>query len=152
MTEYRAIRGYCPASRWDAGSISVYAALQWAAALWEVGHPRSAIRREMKRWGLSSVSRQAVGTLSQGYQRRVLLAMSLLMTPTVWIVDRPFEALDGQWRVQVQTLLTLVLSRPNDIGVPKIVILGDATPEDLPAAMRMSVVPGSALTIGHLER
>lgn len=31
--------------------------------------------------GMTSVAKEAVGPLSQGYQRRVLLAMGLLMTP-----------------------------------------------------------------------
>lgn len=151
MATYRAVRGYCPAELWDARTMTVASALQWMAALWEVLNPAQAVRREVARWGLDRVARQRIGTLSQGYQRRVLLAISLLMSPSVWLVDRPFEALDMEGRVLVQTLLASVLSRPSGVGWPDLVVLADADPEDLPAPVRMSALPESSLTIGYAE-
>ncbi len=152
LDEYRAVRGYCPAARWDARAMTVESALQWMAALWEVSKPERAVVREMARWGLGPVARQRIGTLSEGYQRRVLLATSLLMSPVVWMVDRPFEALDAEGRVLVQTLLAGVLSGTTALVWPKLAVLADADPEDLPAPIRMSPVSGSNLTIGRMER
>lgn len=152
LEEYRAVRGYCPAARWDARTMTVASALRWMAALWQVSNAEQAVRREMARWGLDPVARQRIGTLSQGYQRRVLLATSLIMSPTVWMVDRPFEALDAEGRVLVQTLLAGILSGTTGIGWPDLAVLADVDPEDLPAPVRTSSVRGSDLTIGRLDR
>ena len=149
LDEFRACRGYCPAERWDARTMTVRTTLRWTAVLWGVERPEAAAVREEMRWGLRECAAERVALLSQGYQRRVLLASSLVMSPEVWLVDRPYEGLDLEGRVTMQTVLAAVLT--GEPGVPRLAVLADATAEDLPAALQTAPMGGGGLTLGRLS-
>lgn len=149
LDDYRANRGYCPAARWEARTMTVQSALQWAAVLWGVQRPVEHAIREQRRWGLCECAGERVASLSQGYQRRVLLAASLVMAPAVWLVDRPFEALDLEGRVTLQTLLAAAMA--GEPGVPRLVVMADAAPETLPASLHALPMSGSRLVLGRLS-
>ena len=71
------------------------------------------------------------------------------MTPPRGRSTDRFEALDVEGRVLIQTLLTPVLVGQGDVGVPKIVVLADVDPKDLPTAARMAVCTAATRRSGR---
>ncbi len=80
----------------------VRTALRYLAALWQVGGVAK-VDAEIERWRLDA--RQRLGTLSPGERRRFILAASLLMSPELWLLERPFDGLDLPGRTLLRQLL-----------------------------------------------
>lgn len=106
---YRRSRGWVPSARWAARTLTVGDAFHLAAALWQIPRPEARVDRELARWGLERQRGRKVGHLSAGQEHRLRLGLSLLMDPTVWILDQPFDDLDQRERVVVQTLVLNML-------------------------------------------
>ena len=77
------------------GDFAVHEALHFMAALHQRPCDQATLKRALETFGVASLWRAAVRTLSQGQKRRVALARLALETePSVWILDEPFDALD----------------------------------------------------------
>ena len=113
-----------PACSWEAGHLSVRRALLLTALLWDLKSTQGGTSREIARWRLSPLLGRRMAELSRGEERCVLLAASLVPSPTAWIVDGGAESLDAQGRVIFADLITRVhLGLP---GAPRIaVVSGD---------------------------
>jgi heme exporter protein A len=72
---------------------------------------RAAIGAALERAGLSHAADQRVRTFSSGMQRRAALARLFLRTPTVLLLDEPYNSLDPQGRLLVDALLRDVRER-----------------------------------------
>ena len=96
--------GLAPASRNLPPHLSVESALSYLASLWQVS-ARPAVARELDRWDLVRVRRVPLAGLSPGEQHRFVLAASLLMDPTVWLLEHPFRGLDVPGRTLLRHLL-----------------------------------------------
>lgn len=92
--------------------LSASEALQFISRLHggEAGMDR--IGQALRELGVYHRRHALVRTLSQGQRRRVALARLALEThPALWILDEPFEALDGDGIAAVQTLIRHHLAR-----------------------------------------
>ncbi|BAO45000.1 ABC-2 type transporter ATP-binding protein [Thiolapillus brandeum] len=61
------------------------------------------------RLGLESVLNQRVHTLSKGYRRRLLLAVGLLSTQPLLLLDEPFDGFDLRQTLDIMSLLREML-------------------------------------------
>lgn len=86
---------------WD---LSLYDNLEVYGALH--GIPRAARHNRiddlLEEFGLSSVRKQTIRTLSGGEQRRAQLARALVHQPRILVLDEPSVNLDSQWRLRLQ--------------------------------------------------
>lgn len=74
-------------------------ALRFLARLHGLPHDAESLKQALQRLGLGPARLQhaPVRTLSQGQRRRVALArLALSATARVWLLDEPFDALDGE--------------------------------------------------------
>ena len=78
-------------------------ALQMRAALH--GQPRAAVAGALQQLGVAHLAHRPVGQLSDGQQRRVALAGTVLQAATLWILDEPLTALDAEGVGVVSSLL-----------------------------------------------
>ncbi|MDB6096243.1 MAG: cytochrome c biosis ATP-binding export protein ccmA [Francisellaceae bacterium] len=69
------------------------------------------IKESLYRVGLKERVRQMVYTFSQGQRQRLLLARLLLSKATIWILDEPFNGLDGQGHALFETILLAHLQK-----------------------------------------
>ncbi|MFW6212808.1 MAG: ABC transporter ATP-binding protein [Spirochaetota bacterium] len=98
----------------------------------------------LERLGLADKANEFVGALSGGEQQRVALARTLVLEPSVLLLDEPFSALDALTREELQDEL-LSLLEANEItsifvthSIEEAVYLGD----------RIGVLAGSPATLG----
>lgn len=68
-----------------------------------------------KRLGLTSISRERVGTLSGGTRQRLGIALLLLSDAPVLLLDEPGLSLDPGWRHQLQQILQEEAARSKTI-------------------------------------
>lgn len=68
--------------------------LRWLCSLHGSGHPQR-VSQALEQVGLRGFEDVPCHTLSAGQQRRVALARLYLDSPTLWILDEPFNALDA---------------------------------------------------------
>lgn len=66
-----------------------------------LGAPRSDVDRVVEQVGLGDQRTQTVGSLSGGQESRVSLAVAMLGTPEVVVLDEPTVGLDPQLRVEL---------------------------------------------------
>ncbi|MBP6572806.1 MAG: ABC transporter ATP-binding protein [Gemmatimonadales bacterium] len=69
---------------------------------WPVEQIRTAADDAMLRLGVGHLAERAPRALSGGEQQRVLLAALGATSPTLWLLDEPFSALDASSRAHVQ--------------------------------------------------
>ncbi len=69
------------------------------------GVVREIVRSAIGEFGLASVARTAVGTLSSGYRQRLAIARALHPWARVILLDEPFLSLDPDVRSEVKDLL-----------------------------------------------
>jgi ABC-2 type transport system ATP-binding protein len=81
--------------------------LHLAARLHRIGKRaiKDAVERAKQRCGLTSVSRQLIGSLSKGYQQRVGIAQAIVHNPDVVILDEPTVGLDP---IQIREIRQLI--------------------------------------------
>ncbi|MBK7594727.1 MAG: ATP-binding cassette domain-containing protein [Gemmatimonadetes bacterium] len=72
---------------------------------WPVEQIRAAADDAMQRLGIGHLADRAPRALSGGEQQRVLLAALAATSPTLWLLDEPFSALDATSRAHVQRWL-----------------------------------------------
>jgi heme exporter protein A len=84
-------------------------------------------------WGLQDVLDAPVGTLSQGWQRRVALARLLVSPGKIWLMDEPMANLDAEG---IDMLERLIQSRIAQGGM---VILSSHIELDVPGAAMVRV-------------
>ncbi|MBK9550085.1 MAG: ATP-binding cassette domain-containing protein [Gemmatimonadetes bacterium] len=72
---------------------------------WPVEQIRAAADDAMQRLGIGHLADRAPRALSGGEQQRVLLAALAATSPTLWLLDEPFSALDATSRAHVQQWL-----------------------------------------------
>jgi zinc transport system ATP-binding protein len=85
---------------------------------------RRVVARAIDVVGLTDRRRAAVGTLSGGQQRRVLIARALASEPEVLVMDEPTAGVDAQ----NQALLTATLGRLVADGLTLLVVTHDIAP------------------------
>jgi len=75
-----------------------------------------ALHAALQRVGLDSRRDAIVRTLSQGQRRRAALArLALERSPTLWVLDEPYDALDVDGIARVDTLLREHLARGGSV-------------------------------------
>lgn len=79
--------------------------LRLTAALWGMMHPARSIYAELARWGLAAYKGRRIGELSRGFERRLLLAGSLVPQPTFWCLEDPSAGLDHEGRLMLERML-----------------------------------------------
>ncbi len=78
------------------GDLSVREALAFLAHLHGVAGDADGVRAALSRLGLDGLGRRLVRTLSQGQRRRVALArLALTLGAPAWLLDEPYDSLDG---------------------------------------------------------
>jgi len=118
----------------------VVAALDFHQARWspvDAGRPVTVgqvIGRRRQAWtpvagelGIESLWRRAVGSLSNGEMRKVLLSRALLAAPRLLLLDSPFAGLDAASRRHLRA----ILCRRMRAGLP--VLMAAPRPQELPA-------------------
>ena len=86
----------------------------------------------LARFGLASRRHAPVRTLSQGQRRRVALArLAVPATPTTWLLDEPFDALDASGIATLNALLAEHAKRGGSIVLTSHVPLTIADPMPL---------------------
>lgn len=107
--------GYLPQSLLLPQRLRVSAVCHYFAALW--GVEEKAIFRVIQVWGLVSLYHQRVSRLSVGERQRLLLAVSELAQPSLWVLDEPFRALDAEGTHQLVGRLATVTDGPYPVTV-----------------------------------
>ena len=92
--------------------------------LGETGSRRDVVESLLRRTNLWNVRRQKVGTFSGGMRQRFGVAVALLGSPKLIIVDEPTAGLDPEERVRFLNLLS-------EIGEESVVILSTHIVEDV---------------------
>jgi len=80
--------------------------LQLAAQLDGAGIGRAEVDEALGRFGLRGREDLPVRVLSAGQKRRVLLARLLLRPADLWVLDEPFNALDGSGVERLSTMIS----------------------------------------------
>jgi ABC-2 type transport system ATP-binding protein len=94
LTELKGKISYVPVHcRWET-DMTVEKAFLYEAQLKRVMNPRRKSAEIVAKWGLAGFRRSFVSELSGGAFKRFLLAHSLLVDPSIWILDEPTEGLD----------------------------------------------------------
>jgi heme exporter protein A len=79
-------------------------------------HAATNVRQALARVGMEPMADRQVRTLSQGQRRRAALArLALPHTPTVWLLDEPFDALDTHSTQALNRLLHEHLARGGSV-------------------------------------
>jgi heme exporter protein A len=87
--------------------LSATEALRFIAGLRGREPDAKTVAQALARLGVADRARAAVRTLSQGQRRRVALArLALSITPALWLLDEPFDALDVDGIATLNTLLS----------------------------------------------
>lgn len=79
--------------------------VRYGAVLHGVADDRRAADAALERTGISDVADRIVGHLSKGYRQRVGLALALVHSPQVLLLDEPASGLDPAQRVAMRTLV-----------------------------------------------
>jgi len=119
--------GYLPQSFGFHPRVSAERLLDHFAILKGLGEPgvrRDAVESLLRRTNLWDVRRQKVGTFSGGMRQRFGVAVALLGSPKLIIVDEPTAELDPEERVRFLNLLS-------EIGEESVVILSTHIVEDV---------------------
>ncbi len=80
------------------------------------------VRRVLKLVAMSDYEDRDVETLSGGQQQRIAIARSLLLKPSLLLLDEPFSALDAKIRQQMREELKKIQS---DLGITVIFVTHD---------------------------
>ncbi len=102
----------------------------------------AAVDSALDRLGVQHLAERSPTQLSGGETQRVLLAALFATTPTTWLLDEPFSALDRRARVDVARLLTTLATD----GATVVVACDDADAM-LPAADRLVVFANGHIAI-----
>ncbi|NCB94049.1 MAG: ABC transporter ATP-binding protein [Clostridia bacterium] len=89
-------------------------------------HPKAQIKQEiediLKLVSMPGCEKKYPGQLSGGQQQRIAIARSLLLKPSVLLLDEPFSALDAKIRQQMREELKKIQS---DLGITVIFVTHD---------------------------
>ncbi len=86
--------------------LTIVESLRYLVQLHGLEAPEAALADAMRRFGLHSRRHAPIRTLSQGQRRRVALTRLCLSTPhATWLLDEPYDALDGDGSDIVSSLL-----------------------------------------------
>ncbi|MBE3557176.1 MAG: ATP-binding cassette domain-containing protein [Firmicutes bacterium] len=107
--------GYVPQALLLPQRLRVSAVFRYFAVLW--GVEEKAAFRAMQTWGLASLCRQRVSYLLGGERQRLLLAVSELAQPSLWVLDELFRALDAEGAHQLEGRLATVTRGPHPVTV-----------------------------------
>jgi ABC-type multidrug transport system ATPase subunit len=107
--------------------------LRLTVALWGCPDTDGVIRAALNRWGLTSYADWRIGALSREFERRLVLAASLIPMPTFWFLEDPALGLDHQGRL----MLERILADPH--VAPPVVVLIVRSPITLPPHRMLEV-------------
>ena len=86
--------------------LTIAESLRYLSRLHGLEASGAALADAMRRFGLQSRRHAPIRTLSQGQRRRVALMRLCLSPPqAAWLLDEPYDALDGDGSVLVSSLL-----------------------------------------------
>jgi ABC-2 type transport system ATP-binding protein len=92
-----------------------------------------AIDLAAERINIRHVLRQAIGTLSKGYKRRVGIAQAILHDPDVLILDEPTDGLDPNQKHEVRRLI-------NDMAENKVIVISTHLLEEVEMVCTRAIV------------
>jgi len=120
--------GFAPSRAGLPLHVRVQQGLTYIATLWEMAD-RTSVEGEIRRWGLQHLRRRSLGGLSPGERQRFVLAASLLMSPDVWILEEPFNALDPSGRVLLRERILAIASDPT--RARQVLVSGESPDDEL---------------------
>ncbi len=103
--EVRRRVGYMPETVPLYPEMTVWAYLDYMAALRRLPDRRQAVDRALEACGIGNHAGTMIGKLSKGYRQRVGLAQAILHEPEVLILDEPTIGLDPRQVTDVRTLI-----------------------------------------------
>jgi len=103
--EVRRRVGYMPETVPLYPEMTVWAYLDYMAALRRLPDRRQAVERALEACGVGDHASAAIGKLSKGYRQRVGLAQAILHEPEVLILDEPTIGLDPRQVTDVRALI-----------------------------------------------
>jgi len=103
--EVRRRVGYMPETVPLYPEMTVWAYLDYIAALRQLPNRRQAVDRALEACGIGDCVDTAIGKLSKGYRQRVGLAQAILHEPEVLILDEPTIGLDPRQVADVRELI-----------------------------------------------
>jgi ABC-type multidrug transport system ATPase subunit len=85
--------------------LTVFENLDLVASVYEMPHPRDAVRDIMERMGLTNRRDQLAGQLSGGWKQRLALAACILHEPQLLLLDEPTAGVDAKARREFWDLI-----------------------------------------------
>jgi ABC-2 type transport system ATP-binding protein len=120
--------GYLPEGAPSYGEMTVRQFLTFVARARLVGKDdvSASVDRAIEKLNLTTVSHQAIETLSKGFKRRVGLAQAIIHDPQILILDEPTDGLDPNQKHEVRHLI-------RDMARDKIIVISTHILEEVEA-------------------
>jgi molybdate transport system ATP-binding protein len=108
---HRSKAGFDPFSAVQDGEVSVAESILWSASTGERAE-EGKLREIAQQLGMEHLLGRAIHVLSNGEAKKVLLARALLRSPSLLILDEPFEGLDEGAKTELNELIERLMTGP----------------------------------------
>lgn len=132
----------------DAVVTAAYAAAERRGEMYEDIDLRRA-RRVLAEWRLEGLTNREVGTLSEGEQKRLQIARSIMTDPEVLLLDEPSAGLDLGMREELMSMLSAYASSPTAPAIIMVTHHVEEIPRGFTHALLMA--SGRVVAVGPLN-